>query len=245
MQIMLPTSCQLAFDASRAANVLPTGFRRISCCATTCQLDSTSQQPRVLLRPLRSLAAKWCPHPPHWVCVGVQSAVCPPFPRVFHEVGPLRKLSGAFIMRGGRGVLGRLWSPPQPRSWFFSFLPSCPSVPGAWFHLPAPPGGLRRPGVVAPRPWGRLQCPQAGKRRPQRRGSPFGPRRRPCRRRPLSGLRRSRPAPRGHRGTAPGSAPVPGGLRPKGPGSDPGAQNRGRVPLPGRHRQQNCKEVQK
>lgn len=38
--------------------------------------------------------------------------------------------------------------------------------------LPAPLSGPRRPGGVAPRPWGRLQCPQAGKRRPQRRGSP-------------------------------------------------------------------------
>lgn len=32
--------------------------------------------------------------------------------------------------------------------------------------------GPRRPGGGAPRPWGRLQCPQAGKRRPQRRGPP-------------------------------------------------------------------------
>ena len=39
-------------------------------------------------------------------------------------------------------------------------------------YLPAPLGGPRRPGGVAPRPWGRLQCPPAGKRRPQRRGPP-------------------------------------------------------------------------
>lgn len=92
---------------------------------------------------------------------------------------PVVPLPTHAALRLPRGGLRRELAAPWP-----SCAPCGPSAPatcpvphagegGGQSSYPAR-RGPRRPGGVAPRRWGRLQCPQAGKRRPQRRGTPGG-----------------------------------------------------------------------
>ena len=142
-----------------SANVLPTGLRWRSMLPTHIALPTVlptgfrpPRWPRVA--PAAALPRGYSVPPPPLVGAAWAFPLpfVPPIPRGLYKVGPLRKLSGAFMRRGGGGELGRLRSPPAITLPFLTVAVRRPRAsPGAVFRLPAPPGGLWRPGPVAPR----------------------------------------------------------------------------------------------
>ena len=204
----------MAFDAAdahraahRPANWIPAP-KMAACCSGRCA-------------PSRLFGA---PSPPVGAAWAFRLPFVPPIPRGLYKVGPLRKLSGAFIRRGGGGELGRLRSPPAI---------TLPSLTAAFRRPRASPGMYP---VCQPRPAacggpapsrpaaGAAPMPAGGQAPPPTRGPPFGPRRGLFRHRP-----RSRAAPRPSRprwspGVRPGGwFPAPwakaqrAGLQPPGP----------------------------
>lgn len=212
---LLPTTCLLAFDGVRCC-------RRTSRCPPTCQLDSGPQDGRVLLQPLRSLAAIRCPLPPRWGCVGVPSAVRPPHPPRSLQGRPASLRSAAPLLDAGVGGSSvACGHPPQSLSRFLSLLSA---VLGRHRGCTPSASPARRPVAARPRRAplrGRLQCPRAGKRRPRRGVRPSGRVGASSAIGRVRGLRRARPARAGHRASAPGAGSRPHGPRPKGPGSSP------------------------
>lgn len=198
---MLPTHIALP-------TVLPTGFR-------------PPRWPRVA--PAAALPRGYSVPPPPLVGAAWAFPLpfVPPIPRGLYKVGPLRKLSGAFMRRGGGGELGRLRSPRNHSPVSCRCCPPSSGVTGGCIPSASP---ARRPVAARPRRAplrGRLQCPRAGKRRPRRGVRPSGRVGATSAIGRGRGLRRARPARAGHRASAPGAGSRPHGPRPNGPLSSP------------------------
>lgn len=190
--------------AHRPANLIPAP-KMAACCSGRCA-------------PSRLFGA---PSPPVGAAWAFRLPFVPPIPRGLYKVGPLRKLSGAFIRRGGGGC-SVACGPPRNHTPVSHrcFSPSS-GVTGGCIPSANP---ARRPVAARPRRAplrGRLQCPRAGKRRPRRGVRPSGRAWATSAIGRVRGLRRARPARAGHQASAPGAGSRPHGPRPNGPRSSP------------------------
>lgn len=142
-----------------SANVLPTGLRWRSMLPTHIALPTVlptgfrpPRWPRVA--PAAALPRGYSVPPPPLVGAAWAFPLpfVPPIPRGLYKVGPLRCAQRRlYETRGWGGARSLAVTPAITLPFLIAAVRRPRASPGAVIHLPTPPGGLWRPGPVAPR----------------------------------------------------------------------------------------------